>query len=387
MTEEIYYHGEGIFTRDIGRYPPSMRKLLLEVGNEIITKITLYKYPLVEISALAKFFSNKKIPYDDIFHLGMNINEKYNLDKDGVLSFVRGGIPKKGKPLQPQSGREVKGTVVFFTQTMNVDKVPSQPKLTINALLEQTRLRIGNEKMTEYNAFRNNCQDFIKNLLITGNWSTIETTKFIHQNAESFLKDLPKGTELITKIVKKVEAVVDRLQHGEGERERAKARAERTLSNPDDENYYEEGVEGDLSLSDEDDPFPNDIPNSSTIPFDPNMRDINQDDVAEPHPVPSNIYLGYYTNGDIIQPQALSYGMRTWYGGSGINYAEQKVNAIGNEQRYNFDTPIPDYIQEYSLQNYQIRGGGSGLTYAEARLHPNRQYLFQPIDTVTNPKF
>ena len=191
--------GDGILTRDIGRYPPAMRKLLDEVGNETIAKITLFKYPLVEVSALAKLFLNKKMPFDQLFHLGMNINDKYILDKNEVLHFVRGGIPTKPN-----------------TQTMNVDKVPSQPKLTINALLEQTRLRIGNEKMTEYNAFRNNCQDFIKNLLITGNWSTPDTTKFIHQNAESFLKDLPKGTELITNAITKVGAVIDKLKHGEG---------------------------------------------------------------------------------------------------------------------------------------------------------------------------
>jgi hypothetical protein len=369
------YSGQGILTRDVGRYPPAMRNLLDEVGNETITKITLFKYPLVEVSALAKFFSNRKVPYDELFHLGMLINDKYKLDKDEVLHFVRGGIPTKPN-----------------TKTMNVDKVPTQPKLTINALLEQTRLRIGNEKMTEYNAFRNNCQDFIKNLLITGNWSTPDTTKFIHQNAESFLKDLPKGTELITNALTKVGAVIDKVKYGEGIEE-------------DEEYEYDDEIE--LELEDDGTgtttetiiPISNTegIPPATSTDFfirapsgyaNPDLVDTTERVIGR------TLYGGswgvdgkerpYFGSGVPTTSNFKMYGQR---GGAGINYAETKVNEIGNEQRNNIDTAIPKRLQELSLQNYQIRGGSSGLTYAEVRVNPNRDYLLRPIDTQTYPKF
>lgn len=321
-------YGEGLLTRDVGRYPPAMRKLLNEVGNETITKITLFKYPLVEVSALAKFFSNKKIPYDELFHLGMNINGKYNLDKDRVLKFVRGVIPTKEN-----------------TQTMGVIKVPIKPKLSINALLEQTRLRIGNEKMTEYNAFRNNCQDFIMNLLITGDWSTPDTTKFINQNIESFLKDLPKGTELIANAFTKVGAIIDRLKYGEG--------------------IYDEGT----GLT----PFV-DVPISNTQGVPPatdtdfyirapssENRTVfggswGTDGKQRPYfgngvPTTSNLRMVGNPPNPMVQT-----ALKEQMGRGGINYAEQRVPPYVYDLRTNFE-PVPDYIQNLSIQNIELRSG------------------------------
>ena len=328
-------YGEGLLTRDVGRYPPAMRKLLNEVGNETITKITLFKYPLVEVSALAKFFSNKKIPYDELFHLGMSINGKYNLDKDRVLKFVRGVIPTKRN-----------------TQTMDVIKVPIKPRLSINALLEQTRLRIGNEKMTEYNAFRNNCQDFVMNLLITGDWSTPDTTKFINQNVKSFLKDLPEGTELITNAFTKVGAIVDRLKHGEGD----------MLSK-----QLEDGVREDVGSYIE-------VPISNTQGVPPAtdtdffMRAPSSenrtvfggswgtDGKQRPYfgngvPTTSNLRMVGNPPNPMVQT-----ALKEQMGRGGINYAEQRVPPYVYDLRTNFE-PVPDYIQNLSIQNIELRSG------------------------------
>jgi hypothetical protein len=335
-------YGEGLLTRDVGRYPPSMRKLLNEVGNETITKITIFKYPLVEVSALAKFFSNKKIPYDEVFHLGININGKYNLDKDRVLSFVRGVIPTKRN-----------------TQTMDVIKVPIKPKLSINALLEQTRLRIGNEKMTEYNAFRNNCQDFVMNLLITGDWSTPDTTKFINQNVESFLKDLPKGTELITNAFTKVGAIVDRLKHGEGDTfEKASSK------------QLEDGVREVVGTVGSYIEVP--ISNTQGIPpatdTDFFMRAPSSenrtvfggswgtDGKQRPYfgngvPTTSNLRMVGNPPNPMVQT-----ALKEQMGRGGINYAEQRVPPYVYDLRTNFE-PVPDYIQNLSIQNIELRSG------------------------------
>jgi hypothetical protein len=331
--KEGVQHGEGLLTRDVGRYPPAMRKLLEQVGNESISKITLFKYPLVEVSALAKFFSNKKIPYDELFHLGMNINGKYNLDKDGVLHFVRGGIPTKSN-----------------TQTMNVDKVPSQPKLTINALLEQTRLRIGNEKMTEYNAFRNNCQDIVTNLLITGNWSTPDTAKFVNQNVSSFLKDLPKGSELIANAYTKVGAVIDRLKHGEGERE-----VVGTVGS-----YIEEvpiaNTEGIPPATDTD--FFIRAPSSEnrTLFGGGGGEAWGTDGKQRPYfgsgvPTTSNLRMVGNPPNPMVQT-----ALKEQMGRGGINYAEQRVSPYVYDLRTNFE-PVPDYVQNLSIQNVELRSG------------------------------
>jgi hypothetical protein len=330
--KEGVQHGEGLLTRDVGRYPPAMRKLLEQVGNETISKITLFKYPLVELSALAKFFSNKKIPYDELFHLGMNINGKYNLDKDSVLHFDRGGIPTKPN-----------------TQTMNVDKVPSQPKLTINALLEQTRLRIGNEKMTEYSAFRQNCQHFVTNLLITGNWSTPDTAKFVNQNAESFLKDLPKGSELIANAYTKVGAIIDRLKHGEGIYD------EGTGLTPFEEVPIA-NTEGIPPATDTD--FFIRAPSSEnrTVFGGGGGEAWGTDGKQRPYfgsgvPTTSNLRMVGNPPNPMFQT-----ALKEQMGRGGINYAEQRVSPYVYGLRTNFD-PVPDYVQNLSIQNIELRSG------------------------------
>ncbi len=164
--------GQGIIFRDPGKYPPKMRALLEEVGDEEIKKITLFRYPLNKaVQTAAKLGTLGLSPYDKLFHLGIIINDKYLLDKQDVLDFKRSGVPNKPG-----------------TETMEVGRVSMNPKLTINELLEETKKRVGNSRMTSYNAFKNNCQRFIQDLMNTGGWTTQQTTDFILQDTELLLK-------------------------------------------------------------------------------------------------------------------------------------------------------------------------------------------------------
>jgi hypothetical protein len=65
--------GNGFFFRDVGKLPPSARKLLEQVGDEKINSITLFRKP-ISLSSFAKFVGALKgTPYDKLFHLGMVI--------------------------------------------------------------------------------------------------------------------------------------------------------------------------------------------------------------------------------------------------------------------------------------------------------------------------
>tara|TARA_R110002012_G_scaffold121494_1_gene270972 strand:- start:1318 stop:2064 length:747 start_codon:yes stop_codon:yes gene_type:complete len=197
-----YQVGNGIFFRDAGKFPPSVRKLLSEVGNEPITSIKLFKYPLIAVGIAASIASKGKVPYDKLIHLGMEINGKYLLDKDAVIHFRRGSIPQK------------KGL-----QTMSVSEVASKPVLTINELLEKTKERVGDKRMTSYSSFKNNCQRFIQDLLITGRWNTPQTTAFVVQSAPTIdivKKDLPGFAEPLVDIYTGFKAFLDRQLKGEG---------------------------------------------------------------------------------------------------------------------------------------------------------------------------
>lgn len=162
---------------------PSVKKLLAEVGQEKINSLTVWR----EVLPYSKFVKTIRpdIPYDEIFHLSLNINGKYNLDKDGVaISFKRGA--KRG-------------------DSINVS-VPSN--LTIQQLFDKTRSRMGENAFLDYTASELNCQHFIDNILSAIGANTPELKKFILQDTNqiigklggkylsSFLNLFQKGQEL-----------------------------------------------------------------------------------------------------------------------------------------------------------------------------------------------
>lgn len=187
--------GSGFFLRDIGKLSPKVRKLLEQVGDEKITSIILFRRP-ISLSKFAKFVGVLKgTPYDDLMHLGMIINKKYLLDKQDVIHFEPSGVPSDAEKLEVSlDGKEI----------------------TINELLEKTRKRMGDADFTNYSSKKNNCQDFILNILAANGLSSPESTKFIKQDLEKVFNNLPSYAEKIADLVTEAGRVIERVQEGEG---------------------------------------------------------------------------------------------------------------------------------------------------------------------------
>lgn len=191
--------GEGIFFREAGKLSPKIRKLLEEVGNEVITSMTIFRKP-ISVSSFAKFLGVlKNTPYDQLFHLGLILNGKYLLDKQEVIHFEPSTLPQ---------GQNVE------TMEIKVDK-----DITINELLEKTRKRMGDSNFTSYSSRRNNCQDFLLNILSANGLSSQEYTKFIKQDLESVFNNLPSYAEKIADFFTETSRLLERQMEGEGEAE------------------------------------------------------------------------------------------------------------------------------------------------------------------------
>lgn len=205
-----YQDGEGVFMRDPGKFPPTDRTLIEKVGNEKVTKLTLYQYP-ISLSSFAKFIGAlKDTPYDDLIHIGVVINGKYMTEKDAVLSFKSAGVPAKS------------------TKTLDI---PVNKDLTISEMLENTRKRMGDERFSTYKALSWNCQDYLKNLLDANGLSNRTTTDFILQDLTGIVKNLPSYTDLLSNAFTGAKAVVNRIMEGEGEAEDLPINSSRALIN------------------------------------------------------------------------------------------------------------------------------------------------------------
>lgn len=188
--------GDGVLLREPGKYPPADRKLIEEVGTEKVEKLTLFRYP-IQLSKFAKFIGAlKNTPYDDLIHIGVVINDKYLTEKDAVLNFEKSGVPSQS------------------TDTMDVQL--GTKSITINDLLENTRKRMGDQRFSEYRALSWNCQDYLQNMLEANGVSTAETTKFIKQDLEQVVKNLPSFANAISNFFTGAKAVVNRITQGEG---------------------------------------------------------------------------------------------------------------------------------------------------------------------------
>ncbi len=186
--------GQGFFFRDPGKLSPSIRKLLEGVGDEKITSIKLFRKP-ISLSSFAKFIGALKgTNYDQLLHLGLILNNKDLLDKQEVIHFERSGVP---------SGSE----------TLDVDV---NKDITINELLEKTRKRMGDNAFTSYSARRQNCQDFVMNVLSANGLSSPIYTQFIKQDLQKVFENLPKYAEQIADFVTGAQRVVERVTQGEG---------------------------------------------------------------------------------------------------------------------------------------------------------------------------
>lgn len=172
---------------------PSVQKLLNQVGNEQIQSLTVWR----EVLPYSKFVKTIRpdIPYDKLFHLSLNINSKYNLDKDGIaISFKRGG---------PRG------------EQMSVS-VPSN--MTIQELFDKTKKRMGENNFYDYTAIFLNCQHYIDNILSAIGVNTPELKKFVNQDAEKIIEKLGgKYLSSFLNLFQKAQEVVDIVQEGGGE--------------------------------------------------------------------------------------------------------------------------------------------------------------------------
>jgi hypothetical protein len=181
--------GDGIFFRESGLEPPKFRKLLSEVKDEPVKKLTLWRQP-ISVNSMLKFLKLNKT-YDDLFHLAININDEYNLDKQAVLTFERG--KPKGQTLE----------------------IPVSKDISIGEMIEKTKERMSKEAYSSY-SIKNNCQQFLLNVLQANDLLTPEAQQFIEQDVEKILKDLPSYSETVANFFTKVQASLNRIIEGEG---------------------------------------------------------------------------------------------------------------------------------------------------------------------------
>lgn len=152
--------------------PPNVKDFIKKFGNEKIASLSVGRTlvnPIIQQSI--NTLSNGGLDYD-IYHLFLNITttsgKKLMIEKNERLNA--GYENPQGEKLS----------------------IPSPNNLTISELLENTRKYMGDHKFVNYQAFQNNCQDFIISVLTANNIPiSQEMRDFIKQDVSHLSQNRP----------------------------------------------------------------------------------------------------------------------------------------------------------------------------------------------------
>jgi len=184
-------------------YPPKVRKILKDYGNEVISELTIKRTPVsglltgaLSLFSLGKFGKRMNRSFDELFHLFLEIKtqsgKRLSLEKNEVIDMN----------LNPAERPK--------TEIKKVTNLPQN--LTIQQMLDKTKEAMGTDNFFRYSAIDKNCQDFLLNIFKANNIGDESDLKFIKQDTKQLFKDLPylaKLTNAVTDLGAKVNVITE----------------------------------------------------------------------------------------------------------------------------------------------------------------------------------
>jgi len=166
--------------RPEGTFRAADENLLERVGEELVTRIVVVRKPIrtfvrrlanaIAMGRMRRFLATHT-DYDQLFHLSIWINDQYCLEKEHVIRFY-----------EVDAAPDATGE--YF-----VVPVP-EPHRSISEWIERTWLFMG-DRFSRYEAFTNNCQDFIVGVLQANSVDTPEAVAFTRQDTRAILRAMP----------------------------------------------------------------------------------------------------------------------------------------------------------------------------------------------------
>jgi hypothetical protein len=120
---------------------------------------------------------------------------------------LKQGVEKFGSANTPQENRV--GEIEVF-------RVPLACCITLNELMDKAAKTIGDSFFT-YDAFTNNCQIFLNNILTANGINTPEISAWILQPADGLLAQLPSYVSPFARVITNVAGLADLALEGRGE--------------------------------------------------------------------------------------------------------------------------------------------------------------------------
>ena len=158
QAKDFLINGSKSFSRKV-------KNILAKVGNDRIYTITIFRYPINSmIKNILELTSLQSIHYDDLFHLGLILNNQVLLEKNSIINME----------INPRLPKDTEFVNMNFNQS-----------ISINQFINNGLQFMGVDKFFTYQSTSNNCQDFAMSLLIANGINDDSLNTFIKQDVRS----------------------------------------------------------------------------------------------------------------------------------------------------------------------------------------------------------
>lgn len=184
-VKNVYGRIKGFISGVRNDFQPYVRNILSKISTNKIIKLVVIRQPIEKaIDMLVNVISDGKINefkkdvgVDDLFHLYMvatlDNNMLIRIEKNAEIDVKQiSSIPK--------------------VQTSNMLNINIPHSISVNELLNNTRDKIGDRAFYDYDGIKNNCQDFLYNILYTNGYEASNPLmkQFIKQDLTKLSKSL-----------------------------------------------------------------------------------------------------------------------------------------------------------------------------------------------------
>jgi hypothetical protein len=192
---------------------PSVRGLLAQVGDQPITEAFVRRDPIqsalnsaLNVISLGNWNTvRQKYAYDKFFHLQLevvvrvseadNLRKRFTIEKNEIIEIHTAARPT--------------ADTEFMAVPLN------GVGLTINGLLNGAKAVMG-DKFFYYDAFQNNCQDYVIALLLGSGLGTPELTAFAKQPIDQLIQEVPSWTGKVARALTDIGGVANTIYYGQG---------------------------------------------------------------------------------------------------------------------------------------------------------------------------
>jgi hypothetical protein len=133
--------------------------------------------------------AKSKLGIDNFFHLGLIINGSYFLEKNETVN--------QRSPSNPAGEEKI--------------NVPINKNITIDEFIENASKKFGNKYWSDYDALRNNCQNWVAMTLKANGLYSSSVASFTNQNAERLIKELPEYTSHVSNAITDTASIINRI--------------------------------------------------------------------------------------------------------------------------------------------------------------------------------